>query len=204
MMRCRYFCRHIGMPMFNVFINFLRLFKNISAVDAAIIEGELSCRKITEGDVLFTEGYICREMYFICKGVLRIVSQNEKGSKMAYFFLKENQFCSILNSFNNDIPAAEGIEAACDAEIIVIQKKKLLTLYQKLPYLEDLITGITTQALLDKIQVRNSYLGEDASTRYRNFLLRQPDIALRVSLADIASYLGITQQSLSRIRKNMR
>jgi len=57
---------------------------------------------------------------------------------------------------------------------------------------------------LDKIQVRNSYLGEDASLRYRNFLLRQPDIALRVSLADIASYLGITQQSLSRIRKNMR
>jgi CRP-like cAMP-binding protein len=123
---------------------------------------------------------------------------------MAYFFLKENQFCSILNSFNNDTAAAEGIEAACDAEIIVIKKQKLLALYQKLPYLKELVTGITTQSLLDKIQLKNSYMGEDAGTRYRNFLLRQPDIALRVSLTDIASYLGITQQSLSRIRKNMR
>ena len=190
--------------MFDCFINYLRLFKNIPQEDAAIIENELSYRKVVEGEVLLNEGELCREMFFICKGVLRIVSRNEKGNKMAYFFLKENQFCSILNSFNNNIPAVEGIEAACDAEIIVLKKQKLLSLYEKLPYLKELITGITTQALLDKIQVRNSYLGEDASLRYRNFLLRQPDIALRVSLSDIASYLGITQQSLSRIRKNMR
>jgi CRP-like cAMP-binding protein len=110
----------------------------------------------------------------------------------------------VLNSFNNGIRSAEGIEAACDAEVIIIKKQKLLDLYKKVPYLKELITGITTQSLLDKIQIRNSYLGENASTRYRNFLLRQPDIALRVSLADIASYLGITQQSLSRIRKTMR
>jgi len=188
--------------MFDPFINFLQLFKNIPPADVELIESELSYRKVTEGEVLFDEGQICKEMFFIYKGVLRIVSRNEKGNKMAYFFLKENQFCSILNSFNNNIPAAEGIEAACDAEIIVLKKQKLLNLYEKLPYLKELITGITTQSLLDKIQVRNSYLGEDASTRYRNFLIRQPDIALRVSLSDIASYLGITQQSLSRIRKN--
>ncbi len=190
--------------MFNTFINFLSLFKNIPQTDIDIIEKELSYRKVTEGEILLEEGQICREMFFVCKGVLRIVAKNEKGNKMAYFFLKENQFCSIRNSFNNNILAAEGIEAACDAELIVLKKQKLLSLYEKLPYLKELITGITTQALLDKIQLRNSYLGEDASLRYRNFLLRQPDIALRVSLSDIASYLGITQQSLSRIRKNMR
>src|SRR5471030_2581048 len=190
--------------MFDAFINFLRLFKDIPNADAVIIENELSYRKVTEGEVLLNEGKLCKEMFFICNGVLRIVSQNEKGNKVAYFFLKENQFCSILNSFNNNIPANEGIEAACDTELIIIKKQKLLDLYDKLPYLRELITGITTQSLLDKIQVRNSYLGEDASTRYRNFLVRQPDIALRVSLSDIASYLGITQQSLSRIRTNMR
>src|ERR1700761_2967071 len=190
--------------MFEVFINFLKLFKDIPEADALLIENALAYRKITEGEVLFEEGSICKEMFFICSGVLRIVAQNEKGNKMTCFFLKENQFCSILNSFNNNVPAAEGIEAACDAELIVLKKQKLLNLYEKLPYLKELITGITTQALLDKIQMRNSYLGEDASTRYRKFLMRQPDIALRVSLSDIASYLGITQQSLSRIRKNMR
>jgi CRP-like cAMP-binding protein len=190
--------------MVEKFINYLRLFKNVPDADAHIIESELSCIEVTEGDVLFNEGDICKEMYFICKGVLRIVSANEKGNRVTYFFLKENQFCSILNSFNNNIAAVEGIEAACNAELIVLKKQKLTKLYEKLPYLKELITGITTQSLLEKIQIKNTYQGEDASTRYRNFLLRQPDIALRVSLADIASYLGITQQSLSRIRKNMR
>ena len=126
--------------MFDPFINFLRLFKNIPQADIDIIVRELSYRKVTEDEVLFSEGQVCREMFFICKGVLRIVSQNEKGNKMAYFFLKENQFCSILNSFNNNTPAAEGIEAACDAELVVLKKQKLLSLYEQLPYLKELIT----------------------------------------------------------------
>ena len=119
--------------MFDTFINFLQLFKNIPQADADLIKNELIYRKVGEGEVLFNEGQTCKEMFFIVKGVLRIVSQNEKGNKMAYFFLKENQFCSILNSFNNNIPAHEGIEAACDAELIIIKKQKLLELYDKLP-----------------------------------------------------------------------
>lgn len=190
--------------MFEPFLNFLSLFTNISATDKEIINDHLSYRRVAEGEILFEQGGVCKEMFFIAKGVIRIVALNEKGNKMTYFFLKENQLCSILNSFNNNIRAAEGIEAACVAELIVLKKQKLLQLYEKLPYLKELITAITTQSLLDKIQVRNSYLGEDAATRYRNFLVRQPDIALRVSLSDIASYLGITQQSLSRIRKLIR
>lgn len=130
--------------MFDSFINFLRLFKNIPQADANIIESELSYRKANEGEVLFNEGEVCKEMFFICKGVLRIVSLNEKGNSITHFFLKENQFCSILNSFNNEIPAIEGIEAACEAELIVLKKQKLLNLFEKLPYLKELITAITT------------------------------------------------------------
>jgi CRP-like cAMP-binding protein len=55
-----------------------------------------------------------------------------------------------------------------------------------------------------KIQLRNTYAGTDASARYQLFLELQPDISLRVPLNDIASYLGITPQSLSRIRRNIR
>jgi hypothetical protein len=79
-----------------------------------------------------------------------------------------------------------------------------LYLYETIPYFKALIDGITQQALYDKIQIRNAYMGEDATTRYQKFMVRQPDIALRVPLSDVASYLGITQQSLSRIRKNIR
>ncbi len=188
----------------NHLIQYLQLFRNIPQADADIISKTFESRSVAEGAVLLEEGKTAKEIFFICKGVLRIVTANRKGVPVTYFFLKENRFCTILNSFNNNIPAAEGVQAACNAELLVITKKKLQGLYEKIPYLEKLLTGIMQQALLDKIQIRNAYLGEDAATRYQKFLMRQPDIALRVSLGDIASYLGITQQSLSRIRRNTR
>jgi hypothetical protein len=67
-----------------------------------------------------------------------------------------------------------------------------------------LINQVTHQALLDKIAIRNAYLGQDSTTRYKTFMANQPEIASKVPLSDIASYLGITPQSLSRIRKNIR
>jgi len=54
------------------------------------------------------------------------------------------------------------------------------------------------------VNMRNTYLGEDAENRYKLFIAQQPGIALRVPVKDIASFLGITPQSLSRIRKNIR
>ena len=190
--------------MTSQFIQYLQLFRNIPPADIDIITNALQVRTVKEGELLLEEGKIVKKIFFICKGVLRIVAVNDKGIPVTYFFLKENQFCTILNSFNNNIPAAEGVEAACDAALLVLSKKSLLDLYKQIPYLEKLIVGIMQQALLDKIEIRNSYLGENAATRYQKFLMRQPEIALRVSLGDIASYLGITQQSLSRIRKNTR
>jgi len=157
-----------------------------------------------EGDYLFRSGHIIREMFFICKGVLRIMVNNEKGIEVTHFFLKENQFCTILNSFNNEIPAQESIRAACKTEVLSIGKNRLHDLYKQLPWLQVLIGRITQQHLIDKIALRNTYLGLDSTERYKLFLAQQPEIALRVPLSDIASYLGITPQSLSRIRKNIR
>ncbi|NCD71085.1 Crp/Fnr family transcriptional regulator [Mucilaginibacter agri] len=185
-------------------INYLRLFRHIPAEDASLISEAFKQRAVKEGDVLFTSGHVCKEMFFICNGVLRIMIHNDKGAEVTYFFLKENQFCTILNSFNNEVSTEEGIEAACDGEILVVSKARLIELYQQLPYLKELIDQITQQALLDKIQIKNGYQGYDSTERYKLFLMRQPEIALRVSLTDVASYLGITPQSLSRIRKNIR
>lgn len=149
-------------------------------------------------------GMLPGSFFFIANGILKITSINEKGNHVTQFFLKENQFCSILSSLNDNTPAEESIICACDCELLVITKSKLLSLYKQLPYFEVSIKQLTTQTLLSKIQTRNAYMGEDALTRYKKFISRQPDIALRVPLVDIASYLGITQQSLSRIRRNIR
>jgi CRP-like cAMP-binding protein len=190
--------------MANPLISFLKLFRDIPACDEALIAAATEYHTYKEGDYLFQSGKVCREMFFICKGVLRILVINEAGNEVTHFFLKENQFCSILNSFNNQVIAHESIQAACDAEVLVISRAALNNLYNQLPYLKLLITQVTQQALLDKIAIRTAYLGQDSTTRYKMFMMRQPEIALRVPLSDIASYLGVTPQSLSRIRKNIR
>jgi CRP-like cAMP-binding protein len=185
-------------------ITYLQLFKPITDAEQQLITAAFKPRVLKEDDTLLSSGTICKEMFFVCRGVLRIMVNTEDGRQVTHYFLRENQFCTILNSFNNEIIAEEGIQAACDAEVLAISKTRLFALYQQIPYLKELIDQITQQALLDKIRIRNAYLGQDATTQYKLFLIQQPDIATRVPVSDIASYLGITPQSLSRIRKNVR
>jgi CRP/FNR family transcriptional regulator, anaerobic regulatory protein len=190
--------------MANQLIAYLEFFHAISEEEKVLISTAFERRLLTEGDYLFYPDHICKELFFICNGILRIIVQNEKGTQVTHFFLKENQFCTILKSFNNQTKAAEGIQAACDVEVLAISKVRLLVLYEKVPYLKSLIDQITQQALLDKVELRNSYLGLDSTARYKLFIMQQANVAMRIPLSDVASYLGITQQSLSRIRKNIR
>jgi CRP/FNR family transcriptional regulator, anaerobic regulatory protein len=188
----------------NPLVSFLQQYRFIPPQDQQLIAEAFKPESFKEGDTLFAPGRVISQLFFIVKGVLRIMVTNEKGNEITHYFLKEHQFCTILNSFRNELIAQESIQAACNADVLEIDRKALQKLYRQVPYLEALIDKITQQALIDKINIRNAYLGHDSAERYNLFLDRQPEIALRVSLADIASYLGITPQSLSRIRKNLR
>jgi CRP-like cAMP-binding protein len=189
--------------MENQLTAFLKGFGKFRDEDVGLIAAATESRIYHEGDYLFKAERICRELFFVCKGVLRIMVINEQGHEVTHFFLKENQFCCILNSFNNKVVAHESIQAACDVDVLAISRKNLDQLYTQIPYLKELITQITHQGLLDKIALRNSYLGYDSTARYKLFLSQQALVASQVQLGDIASYLGITPQSLSRIRKNI-
>jgi CRP/FNR family transcriptional regulator, anaerobic regulatory protein len=189
--------------MTRALIEFLQLYRTISKKDQVLIENAFAYKSFKEGAFLTKPGKIVKQFFFICHGVLRIRKTNEDDRVSIHFFLKENQFCTILDSFNNEVTAEESIEAATSADVLEISKIRLMKLYQDVPWLKILIDEINQQRLLEKIKTRNAYLGLDSAARYRLFLNTQADIALRVSLTDIASYLGITPQSLSRIRKDL-
>ncbi|MCR8558383.1 Crp/Fnr family transcriptional regulator [Mucilaginibacter sp. BJC16-A38] len=188
----------------NSLVAYLKLLKHISTEDEQIITSHFELKHFKEGDYLFKgDGRVSREMFFVCKGVIRIVSVNDKGIELTHFFYNENKFCSILQSFNDEAPTPAAIQASCDAEILVISKSRLMDLYHQLPYMKEIIDNLNQLHLIEKVNVRNTYLGEDAENQYKLFIMQHPDIAMRVPLKDIASYLGITPQSLSRIRKNL-
>ena len=190
--------------MYASLLHCLQLAGPLTAADQLLIEQAWEIRPVAEGDILAVPGQVCHELFFILEGVLRIVVPQASGKEMTHFFLKENQFCTILTSFTTRQPAVEGIQAACAGRVLAISRTRLEALYGQVPSLQALLMQLMQQGLLDKIALRREYLGQDSATRYRQFLLRQPAVAQRVPLADVASYLGITPQSLSRLRKNLR
>jgi len=190
--------------MDNLLINYIKLLRPIPDDDGKIIAGHFTHKAFREGEFLIQPNKIAREMFFVTNGVIRIGSINDKGIELTHYFYNEKRFVSIIQSFNDEIPTAAFIQAVCNAEVLSIAKSKLLDLYKELPYMKDLIEQQNQLHMIEKVNTRNSYLGEEAETRYKLFVTQYPDIAPRVPLKDIASYLGITQQSLSRIRKNMR
>lgn len=190
--------------MINPLITHLQTLRHIPEAEQQLILSAFELKSFKAGEYLLHPGQVSRQLYFVCKGVLKIFLSNDNGPEIAYFFWAENRFVTILKSFLEDLPSNEGIQVASDAELMMIGKKDLLALYQQLPYLKEINEHLNQQSLFKKIAIRNSYLGHDSAERYRLFLEHQADIALRISLGDVASYLGITPQSLSRIRRNIR
>lgn len=188
----------------DIFYRFLKQLHPVSKADWQLLSAGLCIQQVKEGTVLLPEGKVPRELFFICAGILRLVKRTDEGEDITIFFLKENRCATILGNYLEETPSPYVLEAVCDADVIVLHKEYLLRLYEKIPYLKSLIDQITRQGLLEKVLARNEYLGLDASERYRYFLQKEPDIVSRAPLSTIASFLGITQQSLSRIRKNGR
>src|SRR5882724_1765597 len=89
----------IFVQMEDEFITWLRRLRPVPEEDAALILGAFTERAFVEGGELFRGGHVCRQLFFILDGVLRIVVQNDKGMDVTHFFLKEGRFCTILKSF---------------------------------------------------------------------------------------------------------
>src|SRR5205085_5487867 len=117
----------LSMP--DALVSFLQQVSPLPDSDQNLITLAWSSRSVKEGGVLSVAGKICQEIFFIKQGVLRIVVQQESGKEVTHFFLKENQFCTILHSFTNQLPATEHIQAACDSEILAISRQQLDALY---------------------------------------------------------------------------
>ena len=187
--------------MHEPFFRYLRLFHNISEADEQLLAQALHPRHLRENEVLVRAGLAHWQMFFIAKGVLRIMGKEEDGMQTIYAFCKENYLCPIVENFIKQVPATDDIQAACPTEILVLSREALIGLCEQLPYLRNTFDLITRRQLLEKEQLHNQYAGKNAVARYQLFLHREPDIPSRVSLRDVASYLGVTQQSLSRIRR---
>ncbi|WP_157676827.1 Crp/Fnr family transcriptional regulator [Chryseobacterium sp. T16E-39] len=181
-------------------IEYLRDYGEISEADAQMILAAFEPVTFKRGEWLSKAGTLSRKLYFMHEGILKITISDEGGDELVYFFMEGNQFMGFLYSMYGNVPTLQGLQAATDTELSVIDKESLFTLYKNLPYLKPLIDHIAYLSMTEMVNIRNNYLAGSAREKYQLLLKKQPEVALYVMQMDIASYLSITPESLSRIR----
>jgi CRP-like cAMP-binding protein len=144
-------------------------------------------------------GHTCKTIYFMNKGVARIYYYKD-GIDITDSFALENNIIARVESLFTGKPSRKGIQALEDSEIVAIDANKLFTLYDSHPQLERLFRKVFEASHVDTVNRIENIQFHTAEERYNGLLQDAPDIIQRIPLKYIASYLGITQVSLSRIR----
>ncbi|WP_026705889.1 Crp/Fnr family transcriptional regulator [Flavobacterium soli] len=186
------------------FIEYILQFGNLNPQQLALISSkatELTIKK----DAYFSEaGKISQEVGFVVEGILRVCYYNNKGEEITKYFIDENNLVVDLESFDNQICSSAYVQALTDCKMIVFSRKDWLDLLHTIVGWETIVHKIISKVLRQKVERRSPLVTEDATTRYLMFLEIYPNVVNRIPLSYVASYLGITQSSLSRIRKNIR
>lgn len=146
-------------------------------------------------------GHTCKTIYFIKKGVARIYYIMD-GIDITEGFFFENSIIARVESLFTGKPSRKAIQILEDAEIVAINANQLFKLYDSFPEIERLFRKIFEAAYVDTVNRIEGIQFHTAEERYKALMSEAPDVLMRVPLKYIASYLGITQVSLSRIRSH--
>ncbi len=154
---------------------------------------------LPKNDFLLSEGQQCRHLYFLEKGALRGF-YNADGKEITHWFGFENDFVTSFHSFITREPAVENIQLLESCTLWSISKETLTGLFNRYHEIERLVRIINEKYYIRLEERFVNAQFKTAAERYENLLQESPHILERVPLGYIASYLGISQETLSRIR----
>jgi CRP-like cAMP-binding protein len=186
--------------MLNALVKTLSKYVTLTPEEVNIIESLFTFRTFRKRQYILQEGEITRHETFIVKGVTRTFEVDEKGQEHVLQFGLEDWWTGDLYSFLTETPAKSNIDCLEDTQVYQITKPNLETLYEKVPKMERHFRIVIQNAYIASTKRVASSLAKSATERYLDFTSQYPQIEQRVPNHLIASYLGITPQSLSRIR----
>ncbi len=185
---------------------FKHFLKNISTItDNEFTEtiSYFSERQLQKGDFFVKQNKICRYIGFIISGSIRIYYINQKGEEITYGFCQENCLTTSFKSFISQTPSHLVLQALEDTSLLTIDFEHLDLLYKKYPTWQNIGRIITQNEFLIMEQYAAVLNNETAKEKYLRLLKEQPSILQKAKIEDIASYLGVTRRTLSRIRQDI-
>ncbi len=184
--------------------DFVSAFNHLANLNQEATEDLQDClseKSLNKGELLLKNGQVCKNLYFIDEGLTKIFFAKEDKEFIMRFFPEHTLF-SVLNSFETQTPSQYEIMALENTTVTYLFKTDLETLCKKHHSIETAYRKLLSIATINMMKRISEMLEENATERYNHFLKDNGHLLQRISLGDLANYLGITQVSLSRIRAN--
>jgi CRP-like cAMP-binding protein len=174
---------------------------SLTADEKVIVENAFKPINLSKGDLWVQEGKVCEHVAFVQNGKLRVFYNDDSGNEITCYFVTAENFISSFTSFLTNTPTTENISAIENSSLRIISKNELETLSIEVPKIQ-IFRRIIAENLFITMEKRIAMLqSQTAHERYEHMLKENPDIILSVPLQYTASFLGITPQHLSRLRK---
>ncbi|RQO31700.1 Crp/Fnr family transcriptional regulator [Taibaiella sp. KBW10] len=183
--------------------HYLEQFNVFTTEEITEILSLFEIRKVQKHDFFIREGERCREIAFITSGLFRSYYVSDTGTETTYCFRFEQEFLAAYSSFITGKGSLENMQALSAASLYVIQKSAIDTYLSEKPNWIRFLKIIAEQQYIELEQRVFQLQKDSALKRYRALLDHQPEYIRDIPLQHLASYLGITQRHLSRIRKEI-
>lgn len=189
--------------MYDLILKNVARFIQLTPAETDRFTSVLKPRTLRKRQYLVQAGDVFRYECFVNKGSLRTYQIDNNGQERIVMFAFEDWWTGDMYSFLSGQPALYNVDALEDAELLLIEKKQLEQLYIDIPKFDRFFRILLQNAYISMQRRISDNMSLTAEARYLDFIKRYPHFEQRLSLKQIASYLGITPESLSRIRRQM-
>jgi CRP/FNR family transcriptional regulator len=190
--------------MFSSITNHLKHFVSPTKQDLQFFHSCLNTISVDKGKFLLLPGTQVKHEYFVVKGCLKAYYLDEKGNKHIIQFAIENWWIGDFDAFYNDVPSRLHIETVEYSTLLSISYDHLQLLFKNAPIFERYFRLLTTNAFIAQRKRILSSLEKEAKERYVEFCESYPSIEDRIPNYEIANYLGVSAESLSRVRSKLK
>jgi len=165
-----------------------------------LVAAKFHARLFRKRQYLLQEGNVCTQCYFVIRGCLRMYLIDDKGSTHILQFAAESHWINDLGSFHSQHPSALNIDALEDTMVFQISRDDLVAVYIKAPKFDRIFRVLIENNFVGLQKRLLQYVSSSAEERYQSFLETYPHLVNRLSQTQVAAFLGITPEFLSRLR----